>query len=54
MNPTIHSSAGHVGWANNSYTCSIVPDLGYAANILHVQDLNMRNWIGHGWMILVL
>jgi hypothetical protein len=48
MNHRIHS------WANNSYTCSIVPDLCYAANILHVQYLNMGNWIGQGWMILVL
>jgi hypothetical protein len=40
--------------ANNSYTYSIVPDLCYAANILHVQYLNMGNWIGFGWMILVL
>jgi hypothetical protein len=40
--------------ANNSYTYSIVPDLCQSANILHVQYLNIRNWVNHGWMVVIL
>jgi hypothetical protein len=33
---------------NNSYIYSIVPDLYQSTNILHVQYLNIRNWVNHG------
>jgi hypothetical protein len=32
---------------NNSYIYSIVPDLYQSTNILHVQYLNIRNWVNH-------